>query len=244
MVLKHWWQRVKNYYGAHRAARTGYHPDRYVRQAMQQIQPLVPAEQPLSHPAMVFDLETTGLNTRYDKVISIGAVQLQGPVIALNHSYYQLLNVDVDLSGDSQLIHGLTQADLRMGAEPKQALVDFFHYSQNHIWLAFHAEFDRRMLRNATTQHLGWMVDPQPIDIAYLAALLYPDQHHAQAGLDYWLAQFQLPILARHNAAADALASAELLLILLHKAQQVGFKTWGELHQACLNYRQVQRALA
>ncbi|GGE72189.1 MAG TPA: 3'-5' exonuclease [Paenalcaligenes hominis] len=239
-----WWQFLKRYYTAFQSQRTGFHPDRYAQQVLNQAAPLIPADQPLGHPAMVFDLETTGLDTRTDTVISIGAVRLTEQGIALGNSFYQVLDIQVDLQGESQLIHGLTQKDLDKGCDPRQALFDFFHYSQNHIWLAFHAEFDRRMLKNAVLQHLGLIIDPQPIDIAYLAPLLFPELATSHSNLDDWLQVFNLPILARHNAAADALATAELLMILINKAQQLGFKTWGELQNACLQQRQIQRFLS
>lgn len=239
-----WWQFLKRYYTAFQSQRTGFHPDRYAQQVLNQAAPLIPADQPLGDPAMVFDLETTGLDTRTDTVISIGAVRLTEQGIALGNSFYQVLDIQVDLQGESQLIHGLTQKDLDKGCDPRQALFDFFHYSQNHIWLAFHAEFDRRMLKNAVLQHLGLIIDPQPIDIAYLAPLLFPELATSHSNLDDWLQVFNLPILARHNAAADALATAELLMILINKAQQLGFKTWGELQNACLQQRQIQRFLS
>lgn len=239
-----WWQYIKRYYTAFKSKRTGLHPDYYAQQLLNQPPLLIPAEQPLSHPVMVFDLETTGLNTHTDTVISIGAVRLTEAGIPLGNSFYQVLDIDVDLHGESQLIHGLTQHDLHQGCDPKQALYRFFEYSQNHIWLAFHAEFDRRMLKNAVLQHLGLIMDPQPLDVAHLAPLLFPDLAQTHKDLDSWLQTFHLPIMARHNAAADALATAELLMILIHQAQKVGFTTWGELQNACLKQRQLQGFLA
>lgn len=243
--MMHWtgWQRLKQYYLAKRSQHTGLHPDQQAQQLLLANAPLIPAEQPLSTPAMVFDLETTGLNTRTDRVLSIGAIKVEAKGIQLKNGFYQILDVAVDLQGESQLIHGLTQKDLASGCAPRQALLDFFSYSQQHIWLAFHAEFDRRMLKNAVLQHLGLIIDPQPIDIALLAPLLYPELDQPQASLDHWLTVFQLPMLNRHHAIADALATAELLMILLQKAQEQGYETWGELQQACWQLRQVQHLL-
>lgn len=238
------WQRFKNYLFAKKSPHTGNHPDLAAQQLLTHASPLTPADQPLSTPAMVFDLETTGLNTRTDTVLSIGAVKVRPEGIALGNSFYQVLDIAVDLAGESQLIHGLTQKDLAAGCEPRQALLDFFTYSKDHIWLAFHAEFDRRMLKNAALQHLGLIVDPQPIDVAHLAPLLFPELDQPQAGLDHWLTTFNLPIMARHNATADALATAELLMVLLNQAHAVGYKTWGELQQACLQQRQLKRMLS
>ncbi len=239
-MQRSWWSVLKRYYTAFQSKHTGFHPDRYAQQILNQSGPLIPADQPLSHPAMVFDLETTGLDTRTDRVISIGAVRLSETGIALGNNFYQVLDVKVDLEGESQLIHGLTQKDLDKGCDPRQALFDFFHYSQNHVWLAFHAEFDRRMLKNAVLQHLGLIIDPQPIDLAYMAPLLFPDLASENKDLDSWLHAFHLPLMARHNAAADALATTELLMILLHQAQKMGFETWGEIQNACLKQRQLQ----
>lgn len=239
-----WWQQLKRYYTSLKSQRTGLHPDRYAQQLLNQPPSLTPADQPLSHPVMVFDLETTGLNTRTDTVISIGAVRLSEAGIPLGNSFYQVLDIEVDLQGESQLIHGLTQHDLHQGCDPRQALVNFFEYSQNHLWLAFHAEFDRRMLKKAVLQHLGLIIDPQPLDVAHIAPLLFPELASECKNLDEWLHTFKLPILTRHNAIADALATAELLMILIHQAQKLGFNTWGELHNACLKQRQLQNFFA
>lgn len=237
------WQRLKQFYLAKKSQRTGLHPDQQAQLLLSAPSPLIPADQPLSTPAMVFDLETTGLNTRTDRVLSIGAIKVEPKGIQLKNGFYQILDVAVDLQGESQLIHGLTQKDLASGCAPRQALLDFFTYTENHIWLAFHAEFDRRMLKNAVLQHLGLIIDPQPIDIAFLAPLLYPELDAPQAGLDHWLTVFKLPMLHRHHAIADALVTAELLLILIHKAQEKGYETWGELQHACLQQRQIKRLL-
>lgn len=240
----HWWQNLKQKLGIG-VLQAAVELDQKTQLRLTEATPLVPAEQPLSStPTMVFDLETTGLNTRTDTVLSIGAVKiLPNKGIDLGNSFYQVLDIAVDLAGESQLIHGLTQKDLAAGCAPRQALLDFFTYSKDHIWLAFHAEFDRRMIKNAALQHLGLIVDPQPIDVAYMAPLLFPEFYKPKIGLDHWLEVFNLPMLGRHNATADALATAELLMILINKAQEVGYKTWGELGQACLQQRQLQRML-
>lgn len=236
-----WWHNVKSALRLSLAKPPLTEADKTVQQIIQLCTPVTPSLQPLSDPVMVFDLETTGLNTRTDTVLSIGAVRVSPQGIALGQQFYQVLDIAVDLAGESQLIHGLTQKDLSQGCDPRHAILQFLQYSQNQVWLAFHAEFDRRMIKNAAIQHLGFTIDPQPIDIAYLAPLLFPELDYPQANLNYWLEVFHLPILARHNAAADALATAELLLILIPKAKKLGYSTWGQLQQLCLKQRQVKR---
>lgn len=239
-----WWHKVKSVLTPSAFKPHLTEADKIAQQIIQRCTPITPGSQPLSEPVMVFDLETTGLNTRTDTVLSIGAVRVSPQGIALGQQFYQVLDIAVDLAGESQLIHGLTQKDLSKGCDPREAMLQFLQYSQDHIWLAFHAEFDRRMIKNAAIQHLGFSLDPQPIDVAYLAPLLFPELDCPQANLNYWLDVFHLPISARHNAAADALATAELLLILIHKATKLGYHTWGQLQQLCLKQRQVKKLMA
>jgi DNA polymerase-3 subunit epsilon len=61
------------------------------------------------------------------------------------------------------------------------------------------------------------------LDLAPLAAALSADAHrHGTRSLDDWLAAFGIECTVRHNAAADALATAELLLRLRAIAAKQG----------------------
>ena len=58
--------------------------------------------------------------------------------------------------------------------------------------------------------------DDRPwLDLAYLAGALQPETYHKGGrSLDDWMATFNIENTSRHNAAGDALATAELLLRL------------------------------
>jgi DNA polymerase-3 subunit epsilon len=53
-----------------------------------------------------------------------------------------------------------------------------------------------------------------------MAPLLCPQANIREAGLDEWIDWFKLEVFERHNASADALATAELALILFSRARQ------------------------
>ncbi|HLS21151.1 MAG TPA: 3'-5' exonuclease [Paenalcaligenes sp.] len=202
--------------------------------------PVPSAKQPITDtPLVVFDLETTGLNQRKDQVISIGAVKILPAGLPMRSSFYELLNIPLDkYPRDGQLIHGLTQHDLQQGKDPATALESFLHYAQNHLWFAFHAEFDRHMLSRAVQQYLGVHYDPAPIDIALLAPLLNPG-HNGLIYLDDWLNHFGLDNSTRHNALGDALATAELLLILKQQALRAGYHSWAEVLLAAQRHQKL-----
>lgn len=213
-------------------------------QVAQRASPLSQDDQTLSDTdILVFDLETSGLDVQNDTVLSIGAVTIQRNGIALGNVFHEVLSTSAELNLDSQLMHGITRQDLAAGAPPRTALLQFLEYSTDRIWTAYHAEFDRVMLQNSIREWLGVEFDPQPIDVAELAPLLFPDKQSAYSPLEYWLEIFGLTVRERHNALEDAMVTAELMLILLDRAHQQGYRTWGELNEACRAWRQVQRHL-
>jgi DNA polymerase-3 subunit epsilon len=75
--------------------------------------------------------------------------------------------------------------------------------------LAFHAPFDRTMIERACRLE-GLPVPPNPwLDLEPLAGALMP-QVRARS-LDEWMAELGIVCAARHEAAADTMATAELL---------------------------------
>lgn len=63
-----------------------------------------------------------------------------------------------------------------------------------------------------------------------------------RGGLDDWLAHFRLNNSQRHHAAADALATAEIALILLSRARGQGIHTLQDLHTRLADWRRLQRS--
>jgi len=59
-------------------------------------------------------------------------------------------------------------------------------------------------------------------------------------GLDHWSELFGREASARHNAAADALVTAELTLMALNRAQKDGIKTLRQLHDKLHYHRRLQ----
>ena len=67
----------------------------------------------------------------------------------------------------------------------------------------------------------------------YLAGALVPDTYRSGGrSLDDWLAAFGIECVVRHNAAADALATAELLLRLRALAAKQGTRGFAALVKA------------
>ncbi|MBK5537593.1 3'-5' exonuclease [Pseudomonas sp. TH05] len=191
---------------------------------------------------VVLDLETSGLNLNRDQVLSIGAVVIEDGAIDFSQQFERtLLRVDHKLS-PSVLIHGLGPSAIAAGCDPAQALLDFMEFVGDSPVLAFHAPFDQHMLGRALKDSLGYRLQHSFMDIADLAPLLCPQANIREAGLDDWIDWFKLQVGERHHAAADALATAELALILFSRARQQQIHSPLNLQQRLNQWKRRQQA--
>jgi DNA polymerase-3 subunit epsilon len=177
---------------------------------------------------VVIDVETTGLDPARDRLLAIAgvAVHRRGErlAIALGDSFELVVRrADADtapVDKDNILLHGIGIGAQRAGAEPAQALQRFTDWAADAPRLGFHVAFDRAVIERAERAALGRASPALWVDIEPLAALTQP-QVRARA-LDEWMAHFGITCLQRHQAAADTLATAELLLRLWPRLRAEG----------------------
>ena len=174
---------------------------------------------------IVLDVETTGLDMHHDQLLAIAAIAVHFdggmPRIALADSFESVLfHRSASTDKDNILLHGIGVGAQRDGAPPAQVLAAFEQWTARAPLVAYHAAFDQTMIGRAAKAHLGHGLRNPWLDLAPVAAGLCPDIG-AQA-LDDWLEHFGITCAVRHQAAADTLATAELLLRLwpLARAQR------------------------
>jgi DNA polymerase-3 subunit epsilon len=191
---------------------------------------------------VVMDLETTGLNLNKDQVLSIGAVVIEDGAIDFSQQFERTLQCDKQSLGPSVLIHGLAPSAIAAGSHPVEALLAFMEFVGDSPMLAFHAPFDAHMLGRALKDHLGYRLQHPFLDVADLAPMLCPQASSHKAGLDDWIGWFKLQVMDRHNASADALATAELALILFSRARQQQIHSPLDLQQRLGQWKRRQQA--
>jgi DNA polymerase III subunit epsilon len=169
---------------------------------------------------VVADVEATGLDVQRDRLIAIGAVTVEGSRVDLGRSFYAVLRQQEASSRENILVHGIGGTAQRAGNDPAAALLAFLEFAGKAPLVGFHAAFDDAMIRNAMREFLGEPWERRWIDLAQLAPQLMPEEARARPHLDAWLERFGIEVFSRHDAAADALATAELLLALLPRAAE------------------------
>lgn len=163
---------------------------------------------------VVVDVESSGLDTAHDHLIAIGAVAVTRGRIQLNDSHEIVLQQTQASDKDNILIHGIGGTVQREGTPPAEALLDFLEFLGKDPLIAFHVAFDQAMINRALKTFLGFKFEHAWVDLAYVAPALHPRIARRYRALDDWMGLFRIGSYARHNALADALATAELFLVL------------------------------
>ena len=164
---------------------------------------------------IVLDVETSGLSPRTDQLIAIGAVGVHGGLVRFDDSFYAILRQEKPSTTANILVHGIDGTTQTSAPDPAYSLLDFLSYAGKSPLVGFHAEFDRVFIARSMRAVLGLALSNVWIDLADLAPALYPEHAARAHALDDWTNLFGIENHARHDALADALATAQLLQILL-----------------------------
>ena len=169
---------------------------------------------------VVVDVETSGLNLREDRLISIGAVAVVNGHVALGDSFYVVLQQPTVSHKENILLHGIGSEAQTDGVPAVDALLSFLDFLRKAPLIAFHVTFDQTMIQRAMRQYLGFSFKHSWVDMAYIMPALNPGLATQNRSLDDWISHFDIHNDARHNALSDALVTAQLFQIALAQARK------------------------
>ncbi|ACF14206.1 DNA polymerase III, epsilon subunit [Chloroherpeton thalassium ATCC 35110] len=184
---------------------------------------------------VVFDTETTGLDVKKDKIISIGAVAISDFAIQVADSFETLIRQEASGDKESIPVHGILKKDLAMAATEQGALESFLSYIAGSVLVAHHAMFDIEILNQALGRFFDLKIFNAVIDTADFAKRIEKGPFSSQdtkAGdysLDKLCERYRIPIYDRHTAPGDAFITAQLFQILLYHAEKKRILTLGEI---------------
>lgn len=166
---------------------------------------------------VVFDLETTGLNSnpamgKMDKIIEIGAVKLVGGEIKEKFSTF--VACEDRLSKEIIDLTGITDADLVGAPTIDKAIADFFKFIDGAYLVGHNVNFDLNFVRYYAEQN-GYMIDNRQFDTLTLAQELLRGEianYKLNTVADYYDFSFN-----HHRAFDDACVTAKIFIEFIKK---------------------------
>ena len=180
---------------------------------------------------VVLDSETTGLDPRKDRLITIGAVAVLNDEIMLEDSFEALLKVAYNTS--SVTVHGITRDDTLGGLDEPEALEQFLEYLADGVIVGHHIKHDVDTLNAGYERHFGFELQNRFLDTMALTLNLEKDGAFANRGpirhfeLDALCEMFDVIPHDRHTAPGDAFITAQVFLRLLRLGKRYGRTTLG-----------------
>ena len=190
----------------------------------------------LSRPAksyryVVVDVETTGVDLRHDRMVSIAAVRVCEGKILLGQIFNEMVNPDREIGRAAIKLHGIVPGLVAEARTAKEVFSDFLDFLGEDILVAHHAGFDLNILNKIMKSKYGFGLQNLALDteklfceIVFYPFLLTSRAARLQSGysLDAIADHFGIEIQDRHTAMGDALATAMIfqrILARLNKGQ-------------------------
>jgi DNA polymerase-3 subunit epsilon len=175
---------------------------------------------------VALDSETTGLDPRRDRLITIGAVAVQGGEIRLDDSFEVMLQLAYNNS--SVTVHGITRDEAAAGMPEREGVEMFLEYLGDGVIVGHHIGHDIEALNCALARWGGGRLTNRSLDTMDLTLHLADDgafvgREMAQGfSLDGLCEMFGIRPHDRHTAGGDAFITAQVFLRLLRAAKRVG----------------------
>ncbi|KIR01379.1 DNA polymerase III alpha subunit [Lachnospiraceae bacterium TWA4] len=188
-----------------------------------------PREYTLSDNFVVFDIETTGLNSTVHEIIEIGAVKVSGGKICDRYSVFVKPTSPIPLA-----IEELTSISDEMVKDAKpieEILPEFLEFSKDCVLVAHNASFDVGFITKKAS-NMGITIDPTVIDTVSLARYLLPSLKRFK--LDTVAKALNISLDHHHRAVDDAECTARIFEEFIKRLEKKNLHTLKELNEAAV----------
>ncbi|NHN25799.1 3'-5' exonuclease [Flavobacterium jejuense] len=165
---------------------------------------------------VVFDCETTGLDIKEDRILSIGAVAIVNNKIVVN-DYYEVFISQTVFKATSVHIHGILKDGNEEKLTEREAIITFLNFIKSATLIGHHISFDIEIINEALNRLDAGRLKNQYMDtdIMYQKLKHFPDEQHTS--LDELCDVFKIRKTDRHTSSGDAYLTALLFLKLKRK---------------------------
>ena len=169
---------------------------------------------------IVFDTETSGLDTSLDRILSIGAISVISNKLDVADSFELYLKQDI-FNAETVEIHGILKEGSITKFKEKEAIIKFLDYIKDAVLVAHHAAFDIAMINESLKRLELPKLKNKSLDTGILfkkTTLHKTDNKHY--GLDELSDTFNIKKHDRHTASGDAYITGLIFLKILSNLKQ------------------------
>ena len=169
---------------------------------------------------VVFDIETTGFNSHFNKIIEIGAVKIKAGRII--DRYSQLINPGISIPYHITEITSITNEQVANQPKIDEVIGKFVDFIGDAVLVAHNAPFDMGFIKRDIKEYLNIDLENSVIDTLQMARDLFPD--FKKYGLGDLNKSLGLALEKHHRAVDDSQATANMFIIFLEKYKEKGIE--------------------
>ena len=183
-------------------------------------------DKPHQYEYVCFDCETTGLDTKIDDIISIGAVIIKKNTIVSSKKFVRFVKPETKLQEEAIKIHHIRECDLDEAEDIDTVIEEFIEYIGNRTLVGYFLEFDIAMINKYLKPKIGINLPNKNHEVS---AIYYDykieriPQANIDLRFDIIMNDLQIPMMGKHDAYSDAVMTA-LMFIKLKNFPKVKIK--------------------
>ena len=176
---------------------------------------------------VAFDLETTGLSSARDQVVSVAAFRIAEGRIRLGDVFNSLVNPNRSIPVAAIKIHGILPSMVSDSPGAADVFDKFLGYLGTDILVGYHVGFDLRFLNKFMRHRYGFPLQNLVLDIRLMCRkIVFPFQlrYKGDPDLDTVAGLFGVDTFERHSAIGDALSTAMIFQRIVAQLERRGRK--------------------
>jgi DNA polymerase III subunit epsilon len=194
----------------------------------------------------VFDLETTGIDVRHDRIVTahVGVLDADGGVVSARD---WLADPGVPIPAGATAIHGITDAHARARGRPAVEVVGEILEALAALFaaglpvVAYNAPYDFSLLKHEALRHgLAPLDSPGPIIDPLVVDKRYDRYRRGKRTLSVVAAHYAVRLDGAHEASADAVAAGRVAQALAERFAAWLPPTLDELHTRQIGWARSQ----